>query len=87
MIEGGVRRLKEAEVIIETAPHHIEAKRHFDHDSVVLVELLQRPVQQRSQTSVITSVITGLVRHTQLSENFWLQTLTITQRDKRETSA
>ena len=50
-------------------PHHIKAGRHFDQDSTILVELLQRPVQQRNQNNVITG---RLVPHTKLSERFWL---------------
>lgn len=50
----------------------MEAGRHFTQSSAILVELLQRPVQQGNQSSVLTG---RLVPHTQLSKNGWLQTL------------
>lgn len=41
-------------------PHHIIAGRQFEQDSAVLVELLQRPVQQGNQINTPTDRLTKL---------------------------
>lgn len=56
----------------KTVPHRMEAGHHFIQSSAILVELLQRPVQQGNQSSILTG---RLFPHTQLNKNGWLQTL------------
>lgn len=73
-MKGKYKVLKKKRIKINSVPDHIEAGRQFEQDSAVVVELLQRPVQQRLQAVVFTG---SLVRHTQLSQNRWLQTLTV----------
>lgn len=41
----------------EFPPHHIVARCQFEQGSAVLVELLQRPVQQRRQINITTATL------------------------------
>ena len=55
----------------EFPPHHVVAGSQFEQHSAVLVDLLQRPVQQRNQISTTTG---RLIWNTQLGEQALLRT-------------